>query len=353
MRKFLGIVLLIIVLLAFLWSIHAGVVSNRSRIVMKVSEHANIQGREPITAKAYQRLLGVGIDVDWMSFNWVNHYYFQWRSRGVNVPEYFRREGFSNVRIRVSENVVTNKTALTQLGEVVNDTLKAGLVPVITYTAPELRVNPTSKSAQEHFVQWWKTVAHYFKGYPYILSYDLLIESSGNVKNYPGVLNRVYSQTIREIRAVDPYRIVFVTPADVSSPFCLNELNVTNDGYTLVEWHIYAGGPKYCTYNEGYIEEAVSAVLNWSKRTGIPTWLGAWRPTVYPRISGRSPTPSCPVGLELAFSRAMVSALSKAGIPYDINADTRFFDIETLTWYPSEREVLEIILRYHPPRREQ
>ncbi len=303
----------------------------------------------PLTASEYQGMLGVGINVDWMTFGWVNHYYFYWRSKGVNVPKYFKEKGFSNVRIRVSEDVVTNRTALFQLGEVVNDTLKAGLIPIITYTAPELRDNPTSEAAQRHFVEWWETVASYFKGYPYLLSYDLLIESSGMIKDHLKVLDRVYSQTIGEIRRIDPHRLIFITPAYTSSPFHLNELNVTNDGYTLVEWHIYASGPKGCSYNESYIEEATSTAFTWSKRKGIPTWFGAWRPNFYPKGGRRNGRPLCPMVLQLNFTRAMVSALSRAGIPYDINSDVHFFDIANLTWYESQEKTLEIIL--HPPHR--
>ncbi|WP_297521102.1 cellulase family glycosylhydrolase [Thermococcus sp.] len=303
-------------------------------------------GNGPITAVEYQKMLGVGINVDWMTFARVRYYYFYWRSRGVNVPKYFKEEGFSNVRIRVGVDVTKNRTALKQLGEIVNDTLEAGLIPIITYTAPELRENPTSEAAQEHFVEWWKTVAEYFRGYPYVLSYDLLIESSGPVKSHPEVLNEIYSRTMQEIWKIDPYRLVFVTPPYTSSPFHLNDLNVTNDGYTLAEWHIYASGPKGCTYNGSYIEKAIASALNWSRKTGIPTWFGAWRPNYYPK-NGKGNGP-CPLEVELNFSRAMVSALSKAGIPYDINSDVHFFDIASLTWYQSQESVLKVILR---PRR--
>ena len=81
---------------------------------------------EAIPASDYQRMLGVGISVDWMKYPWVNYYYFHWRSLGICVPCYFREAGFTNARIRVSSDVTTNRTALVQLGVIVNDTLKAG-----------------------------------------------------------------------------------------------------------------------------------------------------------------------------------------------------------------------------------
>ncbi|WP_457751585.1 hypothetical protein [Thermococcus sp.] len=39
----------------------------------------------------------------------------------------------------------------------------------------------------------------------------------------------------KEIWEIDLYRWVFIIPARVSSPFYLKYLNVTDDGYSLVE----------------------------------------------------------------------------------------------------------------------
>ncbi|WP_457742649.1 glycoside hydrolase family 5 protein [Thermococcus sp.] len=320
--KKLGLLLLFLVGVAVLWSIHVKVIENT---------------QSTITATRYRKMLGVGIDVDWMTFPKVHHYYFYWRSKGVSIPKYFKEMGFSNVRIRVSQDVVTNRTALVQLGEIVRDCLKAGLIPIITYTAPELRENPTSEETQEHFVLWWKTVAEYFKGTSYLLSYDLLIESSGPIKEHPEVLNRVYAKALKEIREIDPHRLVFVTPVGTSSPFYLEDLNISNDGFTLAEWHIYAGGPKHCTYNESPIRKAISEALNWSRKTGIPTWVGAWRPF----WSLKNET-NCSESLILKFSTFMASSLKEADIPYDINSDVWFFNIENLTW--KNVAILETIL---------
>ncbi len=300
-----------------------------------------IRGHIPINSKTYQKLIGVGIDVDWMSFPRVHRYYFYWRSKGVNIPHYFKEEGFSNVRIRVGADVVSNKTALIQLGEIVNDSLDAGIIPIITYTAPELRNNPTDKKAQEHFVKWWKTVANYFKGTSYLLSYNLLIESSGPIKNHPEVLNMVYNETIDDIRKTDPYRIVIITPAHVSKPSYLQYLNVSNDNYTLAEWHIYAGGPRHCSYNISFINLSIQTAQNWSNNTGIPTWVGAWRPFW---VSKKDKNVQCPLQKDVEFSKVMVSHLKKAEIPYDINADSWFFNIKNLTWYANRTEILNIVL---------
>ena len=301
-------------------------------------------GTGPIPAWEYQGLLGVGVNVDWLKYRWVNRYYFYWRSMGVNIPLFFREKGFTNVRIRVGWDVVGNKTVLSMLRSIVDDCLRAGLIPVIAYTARDLRDNPTSREVQERFVEWWLTVAREFRGYPYTVSYDLIVESSGRLKDHPGILNRLYSRVIAGIRTLDPYRVVIVTPPGRSSPFRLGELSIANDGYVLAEWHIYAGGPRSCTYNKTYIVEAVEAALRWSRATGIPTWMGAWRPNEYPRACGRPCVPLCPRGVELEFSKTMTSVLREAGIPYDVNSDTKFFDIASLKWYGWGEETLEVVL---------
>ncbi len=315
-------------------------------------------GSKPITAKEYVKILGVGINVDWMTFNKTNYYYFYWRNRGVNIPHIFRIRGFDNVRIRVGFDLTKDPNALKELKEIVNDCLKAGIVPVITYTAFDIRNNPTSPDAIKHFIEWWVTVANYFKGTSYLLSYDLVIESSGKIKEYPQILNKIYNETIAAIRKIDKYRIIIVTaPANISSPFSLKELKIRWDPYIIAEWHIYAGGPcskerKNMTvpfFNKRYIKEATEAAVNWSKNTGIPVWMGAWRPNCYPkRITSYYPDGAprgyYTVGQILPFVNYMTQVLCKSHIPFDINADIRFFDIENLKWYGSQARILDTIM---------
>jgi len=317
-------------------------------------------GGKPVTAREYVKLMGVGIDVDWLTFSRVRHYYFYWRSRGVNIPALFREKGFSNVRIRVGGDVTSNETLLKMLKEVVQDCLRAGVIPIITYTADDLRNNPTSLKAQEHFVRWWVTVAECFKGAPYALSYDLLIESSGKIKDYPNILNKVYNETIAAIRKIDRYRILIVTPAHVSSPFYLKYLKVRWDPYMIAEWHIYAGGPtplkRGGPYNETFIREAVEAAVSWSREHGIPTWVGAWRPVRLPKHGIKQHYPDgapkgiYPMSVDIKFAKVMVEALKSAGIPYDVNADALYFNIKDLKWYPSQEPLLKVILQESDPR---
>ena len=310
---------------------------------------------EPITASQYVKLLGAGINVDWLTFRKVHHYYFMWRSEGVNVAEVFKAKGFRNVRIRVSGDVVNNKTLINEIREVVNDSLKAGLIPILTYTADDVRDNPTSPTVRKHFIEWWVTVANALKDEPYTLSYDLIIESSHEIRNYPQILNELYGETIKAIREIDKYRILILTSPNSSSPFNLNQLQIPGgDKYLIAEWHIYAGGPcpkkgSLQPYNKTLIIEAIKTAMRWSEKTGVPTWVGAWRPNCYPkhlisRWPDGAPKGTLTLNEALNFTRFMAEELRKNGIPYDINADELFLNYSTLKWYSSQEQLLKAVL---------
>ena len=60
----------------------------------------------------------------------------------------------------------------------------------------------------------------------------------------------------------------------------------------------------------------------WSKKTSIPTWVGAWIPGNYNK--GNDYT----IAEQEAFAAFVSSELSKAKIPFAINSDTKFYDRE-------------------------
>ncbi len=300
-----------------------------------------------IPASEYSKMLGIGINVDWLTFKKVHDAYFYWRSLGVNVAKYFKEAGFDTVRIRVSADVLKDERALKELVEVVNDSLSVGLNPIVAYAAPELRADPLNPKAQEHFIRWWLKVAETFKDYPHNLAYDLIIETGKGLKDKPLLLNKLYSILIAKIRKIDPCRIIIVTPAKVSSPFMLKYLNVTNDGFVMAEWHIYAKGPckrrKYFYYNETLIVNAFKVASEWSNKTGIPTWFGAWRP-ICPDPLHRGKILGSPP-LYMPFIKFMCSQIRKYNIPFAINADSWFFDISSLKWREDTMPILNYLVR--------
>ena len=259
------------------------------------------------------------------------------------------------MRIRVGIDVVGNETAVQLVKMVVDDCLEAGMTPIIVYTARGLRSNPLDPEAQRHFIEWLVTLAKALKDEPPVLAYELLVETSGGLRDKPRLFNKLYREVPAAIRRIDPYRVVIVTaPANRSSPFSLPLLDLPRDPWLAAEWHIYAGGPKpgpRPVYNATLIQEAAAFAANWSKVTGTPLWVGAWRPNRYPRaavhaprLPDGAPEGMFPVDEVLDFTRLMVHVLCRRGIPFAVNAGTKFFDYESLRWYPSQEPILRVVL---------
>ncbi len=317
----------------------------------------------PISTWKYQRMLGVGIDVNWLSTKMGAEYFMKSYREGMNVPMLFKERGFNHVRIRVSGNTM-DAQKMTELKIAVNECLNADLIPVISYVASNFREHPDSKAAFNGVITWWTSVAKAFKGYPYTLSYDIIIETSGKIANskYNTTLNTLYQKVVSVIHAVDPHRIVFVTPNDVSNPYYLKYLKIPNPStYVMVEWHFYAGGPSKrnpkklwttgTAHEKSLVLDKINYAYNWSMKYRIPTWVGAWMATDYNKMNRHKKFPDgAPDGGEYTLSEEenfalfMAQSLKAKGIPYAINADNKYFNAKTNTWYKSVEKVLDIIL---------
>ena len=296
----------------------------------------------PIKPAEYQRMLGMGMDVSWMQFK------KDMDSYTPQVPADFKKMGFSHVRIRINEDPFTPEF-LSRLKSAVNDCLKNNLIPIIAFTAENFKQHPTGAN-MEKVVSWWKTVAQTFKGYPYPLSYDIIVEVGENLKD-PELLNKCYANTVSVIRKIDPYRIIFISPIDRSDPYKLNLLKIPKDanGYLMVEWHFYAAGPSKTNpkslWTSGtpaekkLIEDKIQAALDYQKKTGLYSWVGAWMPGNYNH--GNNYT----VSEQVVFATFMSCALRRAHIPYAINADTKFYDNATRSWIKTMLPVLNAVLR--------
>ena len=313
------------------------------------------------TNKEYVKMLGIGINVNWMTFNKVNHYYFYWRKKGVNICELFKKRGFDSVRVRVNSNVIFNESKMKELKEIVQDCLKANETIVIAYSASEYLNNPKNKSAQELFLKFWHKMANEFNNYPYLLSFDLIIEPGKEAKNYPNLTVSLMKKAFMEIRSMDKERIIIVPAPQASKPYSLNYLiNFPFDNYSIIEWHIYAGGPckkakkiyynnasNYFYFNKSFIEESFKRAKSFTNKTKIPTWLGAIRLNCYPknpklvkRLSDGAPKGYYESKKVIEFALFICNESKKYKIPFSLNADTKFFDFEKLKWYESQSLIL-------------
>ncbi len=322
---------------------------------------------KPILPREYQSMLKVGIDVDWVNFSRLAIEYQKYHDEGVNVPKSFKEIGFDHVRIRIKDEPLstfdekTGETLLEELKNVVNDCLKADIIPVLTCDASRFREHPSLKTLNET-VEWWKNIAQNFKSYSYLLSYDLIIETSGKISGDYQLLNSFYKKVIPIIRKVDKYRMIFISPADVSNPYELPKLwYPQNDKFVMIEWHFYAAGPSKTnkkklwttgtSHEKNLILDKINFAKNWCEKHKLYGWVGAWMPTNYNKINvDKSFYDGAPAGgyytlqEEIHFASFMSKSLKNAHIPFAINADTKFFDLAKLKWYNSAREILNAIL---------
>ncbi|WP_456400321.1 glycoside hydrolase family 5 protein [Mesoaciditoga sp.] len=319
----------------------------------------------PITPQSYQKMLGVGIDVNWVVFPKIMEAYKIARDRGINIPMLFKQRGFSHVRIRVKDAPLDSiqKDGLTlkqQLVMVIKDCLKAHLIPVITFTATKFRENPNPSTLNDA-LNFWKEVAMIFKNYPYVVSYDLIIETSGNISKNNSLLNEFYQKAVNEIRDVDKYRILFLSPNETSNPYLLPNLwYPKGDKYIMIEWHFYAAGPSKrnkskiwttgTNYEKNLILKKIEFAKKWCESHDLYSWNGAWMPTNFNHAKKPFKMPDgAPMGdyslqEEIEFASFVSSSLNKEKIPFAINAGVKFFNYKDFKWYASTSKVIDAIL---------
>ncbi len=294
----------------------------------------------PISPWEYQAMLGRGMDVDWAK-----------TTRGIRsytsqTPQIFADAGIQHVRIRVREEA--DETLLAHLEMVVDDCVRAGLIPIIAYQADAFKKDPTPEN-QAKVVVWWKTVAERFRHVPHTLSFDVLIECTDALNHHPEQLNALYEAVVGAIRESNPARIIIISPRMRSDPGFLRELAIpsAHNGYLMAEWHFYAAGPSKTNEKKRWtsgtaqekrlIQDKIDLALAWQAETGIPTWVGAWMPGDYNQGNHYSIDEQC------AFAAYMTASLDEAGIPFAVNADSHFFDREQNAWFPEMQRVMQVI----------
>ena len=307
-------------------------------------------------------MLHTGMDVDWLKTTPGRTAARRSHEAGINVPAIFKQRGLSHVRMRIKEDILSDPTLLQETKDMVDDCMQAGLIPIIAYQASEFKDDPTDDETLAHVKAWWEKMAETFKTYPYTVAYDLIIETTGELKKHNDRLNLLYKEVTAAIRRIDPKRIVIVAPNKISNPMELDNLEVPEPTeFMMVEWHFYAAGPKKdnpkkqwtsgTAYEKKLITDKIDHAYNWSQEHGIPTWVGAWMANNYNDVNADATlTDGAPGGGDYniteqkAFARFVSDRLREKGIPFAVNSDTKFFNRETNQWYPSMAEVLDIMI---------
>lgn len=295
---------------------------------------------DPIKPQDYVRLLGKGIDVDWSKTRLGREHY------SVQAVKDFKAAGVSHVRIRVADKAT--EELLRGLDQQIKDCLDNGLIPIVAFQADDFKNDPSLARMQE-VVDWWKTVSERYRDYSPRLAFDLLIEATDALNKQPEKLNELYEKAVVEIRKTNDTRIVMISPRLRSDPDYLKELRIPSqhNGYLMAEWHFYAAGPSKTNekkrWTDGTDEEKrlitnkIKTALAWQEETGIPTWVGAWMPGNYNDGDDYS------VSEQVVFATYMSQQLDKAGVPFSVNSDTKFYDRETNKWIDEMQPVFRAI----------
>ncbi len=339
MKKIFVIIFSILVAITILVYSSSTKVFNKKSVLPEKS-NVNLEGA--IKPWDYAKLLGKGMDVDWSKTQQGRKYY------NKQAVKDFKEAGISHVRIRISNKVT--EELLQDLDKQINDCLENGVKPIIAYQADEFKNEPSDKNIQK-VVEWWKIVAERYKNYSHLLAFDLLIESTDALNKQPEKLNEIYEKIVTEIRNTNKTRIIMISPTLRSDADYLKDLKIPSqhNGYLMAEWHFYASGPSktnerklWTTGNEKekkLINDKINTALAWQKETGIPTWVGAWMPGNYNDGNDYS------IKEQIEFAKYMTEQLYKAGIPFAVNSDTKFYNRESNKWIDEMQPVFKAIFK--------
>ena len=222
------------------------------------------------------------------------------------------------------------------------------LIPIIAFSAKPYKENPNA-GEHEKVVEWWKRMAERCKELSPMVSFDLIVEPSDQVKKDVEELNSLYEDCVTAIRKTNPKRIVFIAPPKLSHPEGLKDLKIPSmgNGYLMAEWHFYAAGPSKSNDKKRWttgtaeekqkIKKSIKVAVDWQKKTGIYTWVGAWMPGAYNKDDNYS------VKEQTEFASFMTQQLDKHGVPFAINADHHFYDYKAEQWIPKYKDLLNTI----------
>ena len=296
-----------------------------------------------IAPRDYQQMLKKGIDVDWWGRSEKNKY----GAYSETAVKRFAQQGIKHVRFRLHHYHFTDED-FKRLFSQINTCMQYELIPIIAFSAKPYKENPNA-GEHEKVVEWWKRMAEKCKNLSPLVSFNLIVEPSGQVKKDVAELNSLYEDCVTAIRKTNPKRIVFIAPPKQSHPEGLKDLKIPSmgNGYLMAEWHFYAAGPSKSNDKKRWItgtaeekqkiKKSIKVAVDWQKETGIYTWVGAWMPGAYNKDDNYS------VKEQTEFASFMTQQLDKYGVPFAIVADHHFYDYKAEQWIPKYKDLLNTI----------
>ena len=296
-----------------------------------------------IAPRDYQLMLKKGIDVDWWGRSEKNKY----GAYSETAVKRFAQQGIKHVRFRLHHYHFTDED-FKRLFSQINTCMQYELIPIIAFSAKPYKEKPNA-GEHEKVVEWWKRMAEKCKNLSPMVSFNLIVEPSDQVKKDVAELNSLYEDCVTAIRKTNPKRIVFIAPPKLSHPEGLKDLKIPSmgNGYLMAEWHFFAAGPSKSNEKKRWttgtaeekqkIKKSIKVAVDWQKETGIYTWVGAWMPGAYNKDDNYS------VKEQTGFASFMTQQLDKYGVPFAIVADHHFYDYKAEQWIPKYKDLLNTI----------
>ena len=150
-----------------------------------------------------------------------------------------RAEGFDHVRLPVAWHRYTGPAPEFKLSDeifakadqmVTNATALGLNVMIDFHDFHEFNTNPVGDTVW--FEAIWRQIAAHYADAPPGVAFELLNEPNGAATTVR--LNPIYAETIRQIRASNPRRTIFVGPGQWNSPDQLANLRLPDDDHNLI-----------------------------------------------------------------------------------------------------------------------
>lgn len=222
---------------------------------------------------------------------------------GMMLEERFfdlvKEGGFNTIRLPVKWSAHAMREAPYTIDEeffkrvdwAVDNALSRGLNIVVNmHHYDELFVEPQAE--RERFIALWQQIADRYKDKPAQLVFEPLNEPNSALT--PGLWQRLFEDTLAEIRKTNPTRNVVFTGADWGGPSALKGMKRPDDPHLIATFHYYLPfqfthqGAEWANGSEAWIgtewkrtsNERVNInfdldqVAKWAKENDIPVWMG-------------------------------------------------------------------------------
>lgn len=310
---------------------------------------------QPVSAADYQSVIKQGFATNYFKTRLPAAYKYKTK----NIQDIYDK-GFRNVRLRCrpelyNDNYDTpdfNDDFLPKLEEVVDECIRVGVAPIISWEHHSAEAYATDQDRQ-NYIAWWKKVADRLKDKNYHLSYNLFTElgidqcrkdmhdCSGSLRRNKMKYHDWTSTVISAIRAAggkNTERILILGSPEKTSLGLQYIDSSYMDQYMMVEWHEYAAGPtSFETERPRYwsgdgsdaqkslLREGADRANEFTIKTGIPTYFGAWMP----RDNEKGGLTESEV---ISFARFFVDLFKTEQIPWSLNVIDNYYRTRGSRW---------------------